>query len=167
MLQSGVTRRLVLTAMVGTLAFAVVPAAFAAGKTRNDLNLDKAGVAVHGYDPVAYFTMGKPVKGDAAISASHDGATYYFSSTANRQLFQKSPTKYKPAFGGFCAIGASLGKKFDGRPDLWKIVDGQLYLNVAPGPHKRWLSEIPSRIKEANANWPKIKDQPAAKVNAQ
>lgn len=154
------TTALALTLLAG-------PAALAQSSKRLDLNLDKKGVAIHGYDPVAYFTVGKPVKGNPSINARQDDATYYFSSAANKQAFLKSPGKYKPAYGGYCAIGASFGKKFDGRPDLWKIVDGRLYLNVAPGPHKRWLSEIPSRIKAANANWPKIKDLPTAQVNGQ
>lgn len=151
-----------------SLALAAAPAAaLAQASPRHDLNLDKNGVAVHGYDPVAYFTAGKPVKGKASISARHDGATYYFSSETNRSAFLKDPAKYKPAYGGWCAIGASFGKKFDGNPQLWKIVDGKLYLNVAPGPHKRWLEDPKGRIKAANASWPKIKSLPAAKVNAQ
>lgn len=159
-------RRFGLSAGLLAAALVVSGPVSAQSSKRLDLNLNKAGVAIHGYDPVAYFTVGKPVKGSAAIAAKHDGATYHFSSAANKQAFLKAPAKYKPAYGGYCAIGASFGKKFDGRPDLWKIVDGRLYLNVAPGPHKRWLSETKERISIANANWPKIKSVPTAVLNA-
>ena len=161
------TRRAAIASAGLLLALAAAPAALAQSAPRHDLNLDKNGVAVHGYDPVAYFTVGKPVKGKQSIAAKHGGATYHFSSDANRQAFLKTPAKYKPAYGGWCAIGTSLNKKFDGKPDLWKIVDGRLYLNVAPGPHKRWLAETAARIKTANANWPKIKDVAPNVLNKQ
>lgn len=134
-------------------AFAYDPASTAS------INVDKSGLAIRGYDPVAYFTAGKPTKGDAKISAKHDGATYHFASAANRDAFLKEPAKFAPQYGGFCAMGAALDKKFDGDPNLWKIVDGKLYLNVAEAPQKRWLSDIPGHLKQANQNWPKIKDK--------
>ncbi len=121
------------------------------------INVDNADIALHGYDPVAYFTAGKPTTGDKQFSAKYDGATYYFASAANRSEFEKNPAKYAPAFGGFCAMGAALGKKLDGDPAYWRIVDGKLYLNVGAPAQKRWLEDIPGNLTKANANWPQIR----------
>lgn len=123
------------------------------------INVDAAGVAIHGYDPVAYFTVGKPTPGNAQFTAKHDGATYRFATAANRDAFLKEPAKYAPAFGGFCAMGAVLEKKLDGDPKLWRIVDGKLYLNVGEPAQKRWLEDVPGNIKKAETNWPRIKDK--------
>lgn len=123
------------------------------------VNIDAAGVAIRGYDPVAYFTVGKPTPGNAQFTAQHDGATYRFASAANRDAFLKAPAKYAPAFGGFCAMGAVFEKKLDGDPDLWRIVDGKLYLNVGEPAQKRWLENVPGNIKQAESNWTKIKDK--------
>ncbi len=120
------------------------------------VNVDKSGLAIRGYDPVAYFTVGKPTKGEAGFSAKHDGATYRFASAANRDAFVKDPAKYVPAFGGFCAMGAVFEKKLDGDPGLWRIVDGKLYLNVGEPAQKRWLEDIPGNITKAGRNWPNI-----------
>lgn len=123
------------------------------------LNLDKAGVALRGYDPVAYFTVGTPTKGLAQFSAGHDGAVFHFASAANRDAFAKEPAKYAPAFGGFCAMGAALDKKLDGDPNVWKIVGGKLYLNVGAPAQKRWQEDIPGNISKAEQKWPKIRDK--------
>src|SRR5439155_25920917 len=79
-------------------------------ETRTLLNLDKTGVAIQGYDPVAFFADHKPVKGKAELSARHNGAKYYFVSKENRQSFVTDPAKYQPAFGGYCAYGLSRNK---------------------------------------------------------
>ncbi|MDZ4365424.1 MAG: YHS domain-containing (seleno)protein [Afipia sp.] len=123
------------------------------------VNIDTAGLAIRGYDPVAYFTVGKPTPGNAQFTAQHDGATYRFASAANRDAFVKEPAKYAPAFGGFCAMGAVFEKKLDGDPNLWRIVDGKLYLNVGEPAQKRWLEDVPGNIGKAQTNWTKIKDK--------
>jgi YHS domain-containing protein len=74
------------------------------------VNIDKNGLALQGYDPVAYFTDGKPVKGSPEFTAIHKGSTYQFASTEHKQLFEKSPAKYEPQFGGFCGYAASINK---------------------------------------------------------
>ena len=150
---------------VGLLtATAIVPNtslhAFAYDETsKSAINIDKAGLAIRGYDPVAYFTVGKPTKGESRFSAKHEGATYYFATAANRDAFQKEPAKYAPAFGGFCAMGAVFDKKLDGDPELWRIVDGKLYLNVGAPAQKRWLEDVPGNISKAGQNWTRIKDK--------
>ena len=122
------------------------------------LNLDADGVAVKGYDVISYFTDGKPMKGDKMHKAMHDGATYYFSSAANKEKFEKSPASYIPAYGGWCAIGTANGLKVDIQPKNWKIVDDTLYLNTTPGAHKYWLKSIPKFVKLADKKWPEIKN---------
>lgn len=123
------------------------------------VNVDASGLALRGYDPVAYFAAGKPTPGDPSLTATHDGATYRFATSANREAFLKEPAKYAPAYGGFCAYGASVDHKADGDPNIWKIVDGKLYLNVTPRAADYWQKDIPGNISKANSNWENIKDK--------
>lgn len=120
------------------------------------VNVDVAGIALRGYDPVAYFTIGKPTPGDKQFTATYDGAQYLFASAANRDAFVAEPAKFAPAYGGFCAMGAVFGKKLDTDPTLWRVVDGKLYLNVGEPAQKRWLEDVPGNITKANENWPSI-----------
>ena len=144
----------------GTLATAavfatMVTSAFAVGP---DINATTTGLALRGVDPVSYFKAGEPQDGDISITAQHNGATYRFTSEANRDAFQQNPTKYAPQYGGFCAFGTAMGVKVDGDPDLWKIVDGKLYLNLSQDIQNRWNKDVPGFITTANGNWSKIKD---------
>ncbi len=113
--------------------------------------------AVQGYDVVSYQTGKRPVRGNGNFVAIHDGATYQFSSADNQEAFENNPEKYIPAYGGYCAFGASVGKKFIGDPEVWRIVDGKLYLNLDTGIQSEWLKDVPGRIKTADANWRNIK----------
>ena len=123
------------------------------------INVAEDAVILHGHDAVAYFTSGKPVQGDTKFSASYGGATYRFASDANRKAFQANPTAYAPQYGGFCAMGAALGKKLDVDPTQFKVVDGKLYLNVNADVFKKWSENVPGNIATADANWPAIKDK--------
>jgi len=156
-------RCLQLTLGAGVIAMAISalpPASFAHDEnSKAAINVDAAGVAQRGYDPVAYFTAGKPTVGEKQFSAKHEGVTYYFASAANRSEFEKNPAKYAPALGGFCAMGAALGKKLDGDPAYWRVVDRKLYLNVGAPAQKRWLEDIPGNLSKTNANWPQIRDK--------
>ncbi|MEH6726530.1 MAG: YHS domain-containing (seleno)protein [Hyphomicrobiales bacterium] len=114
------------------------------------------GVAVAGYDPVAYFTMGKPVKGSAEHSLMHEGAEWRFSSADNKALFEANPAKYAPQYGGYCAYAVSQGYTAKGEPDVWKIVDDRLYLNFNRGVQRRWEKDVPSHISKADGNWPNV-----------
>jgi YHS domain-containing protein len=129
-----------------------------------ELNATITGLALRGYDPVAYFTDGKPVLGDFTITAQHDGATYRFASEDHKALFLKDPAKYLPEFGGFCAFGTAKGVKVDGDPTVWKIVDNKLYLNLAPAVATRWDQDIAGNIKTANEKWSSIKDKPPSEL---
>lgn len=134
--------------------------AYAYDETSHSLNnVDATGVGLHGYDPVSYFTVGKPTAGSEKFQATYDGVRYRFSSAENRDAFTKEPAKYVPAYGGFCAMGASLGKKFDGDPNYWKIVNGKLYVNVNADVDKHWKEDVPANISKGDQNWPAIKDK--------
>ncbi len=115
-----------------------------------------SSTAVGGYDPVAYFTENKPVKGNSNISTDYKGAKWYFSSTANRDKFVASPAQYEPQYGGYCAWAVSQGNTASGDPLYWKIVNNKLYLNYDADVQKKWETNIPDFIQKANANWPKV-----------
>jgi len=123
------------------------------------------GLAVHGFDVVAYFNEAKPVQGDAKFAVVHEEATYRFVSQANLDAFKANPDKYEPAYGGYCAYGVSVGAKFDGDPRYWKIVDSKLYLNLDADIQKAWLEDVPGAIKKAEANWPDLADKLPSEIN--
>jgi YHS domain-containing protein len=113
-------------------------------------------VAIKGYDPVAYFTAGKPVKGDSGFEYKWMNATWRFASAAHRDAFAKEPQKYAPQYGGYCAYGVSQGHAVGIDPDAWKIVGGKLYLNYSKDVQKLWFADIPGFIEKADRNWPKL-----------
>lgn len=114
--------------------------------------------AIRGYDPVAYFTTGKPVKGDQHLVVHWMDANWYFSSKENLNSFSKSPDKYAPQYGGYCAYGMSEGHKAPTDPNAWTIVDGKLYLNYSLKVKESWKKDQMQRIEQANKNWPQVKD---------
>ena len=109
---------------------------------------------VGGYDVVAYHTAGAPTMGSSEFAAEYQGATWFFSSAENRDLFEANPAQYAPAYGGWCSAGASKGKKVPTLPDLWAIVDGQLYLNSSPAAHNDlFLADTETVISKGESNW--------------
>lgn len=112
-----------------------------------------------GYDPVAYFTDGKPVKGNGYHVTVYEGVTYAFASDAHKEAFEANPEKYVPAYGGYCAYGVAVGKKFVADPEVWKIVDGKLYVNLDRDIQRKWETDVPGHIQTADANWLRIKDK--------
>ncbi|MEQ9617696.1 MAG: YHS domain-containing (seleno)protein, partial [Deltaproteobacteria bacterium] len=112
-----------------------------------------------GYDLVSYHTEGKPVRGDGNNLVVYEGVTYLFANEENKNAFEKNPEKYLPAYGGWCAFGVSVNKKFVGDPEVWKIVDGKLYLNLDRNIQKMWFEDIPGNIAKADKNWEQIKDK--------
>ena len=150
------------------LLAALTPVGAAAAE--DELNVSKGatlsgpGLAVHGYDVVAFFTEAKPVFGTDAHAFAHNGGTYRFASQTNLDAFKANPSKYEPAYGGFCAYGAALGKKFDGDPRFWKIVDGKLYLNLNGDIQAEWSKDIAGNIAKADTNWGRIRRLAVAKL---
>ncbi|MBB1486091.1 YHS domain-containing (seleno)protein [Oceanospirillum sediminis] len=131
----------------------------------SSINLNNNDVAIHGYDPVAYFTSNQAVEGTPEYTANHDGAIYHFSSAENRDRFKADPGHYAPQFGGYCAMGVALNKKFDIDPQAFRIVDNKLYLNLNKDVQKRWLTDTSGHIKSADRIWSGIEALPVAVVN--
>jgi YHS domain-containing protein len=121
-----------------------------------NVNRSWRGLAVKGYDVVAYFTDGAPVQGDAAFEHVHEGATYRFASAAHRDAFAQSPARYLPQFGGYCAYAVSRNYTADIDPTAWRIVDGRLYLNYSAGAQAKWNEDVSGNITKGNANWPAL-----------
>lgn len=118
------------------------------------VNHNRGGMAIRGYDPVAYFTDSKPVKGNAAFNYAWRGAAWQFASAEHRTLFAGDPEKYAPQYGGYCAYGVSEGHTVDIDPDAWKIIGGKLYLNYSQSVQRQFLKEPEARIRKADQNWP-------------
>lgn len=113
-------------------------------------------LAVGGYDPVAYFTDGRPVRGSAAHRITHNGYEYRFASAEHLTAFRANPSRYLPQYGGYCAWAVSQGYTAAGNPNNWRIVDGRLYLNYNSEIQQRWERDIPGFIRSANQNWPGV-----------
>jgi len=112
--------------------------------------------ALSGYDPVAYFTEAKPVKGKRAYTMEYQGADWYFASQMNLDTFKSDPEKYVPQYGGYCAYAVGIGQTASGDPDHWDIVDGKLYINYDANTQNLWKKDIPGYIKTADENWPNV-----------
>ena len=112
-----------------------------------------------GFDPVAYFTDGKPVRGKHTIAARHEGRTYYFASAAHRDAFATSPGKYEPQYGGFCSDGAAYAVKLGSDPTQFEIRDGRLFIFGDILGHEMWLLDERDNIRHADEEWPKIADE--------
>jgi YHS domain-containing protein len=115
-----------------------------------------SNVAVSGYDPVAYFTLQKPVKGDAKFTTIYNGAEWRFVSTEHRDKFVANPTRYAPQYGGYCAWAVSQGYTASADPLRWKIVNDKLYLNYDAHVQKKWEMSVPEFIQAGDKNWPKV-----------
>jgi len=129
-----------------------------------DMNADANDLAIKGYDPVSYFTMSTPKMGSASYTATYKGGIYQFSSEKNRDMFKASPAKYAPQYGGYCAFGVAMEKKFDTDPLAWKIVDNKLYLNLNKDVQTKWLTDVPGYLDLSNDNWGDIKNVAAGEL---
>jgi YHS domain-containing protein len=117
---------------------------------------ERDGVALRGYDPVSYFTEGKPQTGLPAHTYVYKGSKFQFASADNQRLFADNPDKYAPQFGGFCAYGTAQGYKVSTQPDAFAVVDGKLYLNYNREVVKIWQQDVPGNIARAERNWPEV-----------
>ncbi len=133
--------------------------------------VDGSGYAASGYDVVAYFdkeqapvgqSQPAPTPGKASITAEHNGAKFAFATEENRDRFLADPNKYAPQYDGHCAFGVAKGGKVPADPQLWRIVDGKLYLNLQKSVAEMWEEDIPGFITAANGNWPGIEDDAAS-----
>lgn len=114
------------------------------------------GIAIQGYDAVAYHTRQEAVKGDRAFTHQWRGVTWQFASAEHRDAFAKAPEKFIPEFGGFCAYGVSRGYAVDIDPNAFAIVDGRLYLNYSKSVQRTWNQDRAGYIQKARGHWPKV-----------
>ena len=142
-----------------TLALFAAPLAASAA---TDFQHSTPGVS--GYDVVSYQTGEKPLRGNGNHIATHEGVTYLFINEENRKRFERNPSKYVPAYGGYCAYGVSVGKKFVGDPDVWRVVRGRLYLNLDTKIQEQWAKDVRGNIKKADTNWGDIQDADPASL---
>lgn len=135
------------TLRIAALLIASATASFAAQATDYDLP------AVGGYDLVSYHQDSGPVRGTGFQAAAHEGVTYLFANEANKATFEANPSKYLPAYNGYCAFGMALGKKFNTDPTVYEVVNGKLYLNLDGDIQKKWAADKSANIEKANSNW--------------
>ena len=133
------------------------PLVLAAAQHGGSVNKGEDGVAVKGYDVVAYFDQKKPIKGDPKYSYEYNGAKYNFVSSGHLAVFAKSPEAYLPQYGGYCAVGTSMGHKADIDPESWAVIDNKLYLNSSKGAQKLFDKDPNAAIKRADQNWAKLR----------
>lgn len=120
---------------------------------KNSLFGGRTDTAINGYDPVAYFTVGKPVKGQDGLATEWMGAKWKFSSQANLDLFKANPEKYAPQYGGYCAYGVTQGALVKIEPDQFTVRDGKLYLNYDADVQAKWLKDPVGYIKDADTKF--------------
>ena len=120
------------------------------------VNLDKQGLALQGYDPVAFFTDQKPVKGTADLQSTYHGGTYWFASAEHKASFDANPQKYEPAFGGYCAYGVSKGHLAPVDVNAFQIVDGRLLMQYSNGTRDGFNEDQKGNLAKADATWPKL-----------
>jgi len=120
------------------------------------VNVTAEGVAIKGYDPVAYFTEQMPVKGSADFEYLWSGAKWRFATAEHRDLFKAYPEKYAPKYGGYCAYAVSKGKIVDIDPEAWTVFEHRLYLNVSKDVRSLWEKDREEYIRKADANWPRM-----------
>ncbi len=123
-------------------------------QTKTLFNLDKSGLAIQGYDSVAFFTDNKPIQGKPEFKSAFGGATYQFASAEHKALFEKDPGKYAPAFGGYCAYGVSRNKLVEIDVDAFQIVDGRLLLQYSKGVRNDFNKDQKGNLAKAEHNWP-------------
>ncbi len=120
-------------------------------------------LAVDGYDPVAYFTLGEATKGAAEHELEWNGAVWRFANAENKAAFESEPERYAPQYGGWCAWAAAGDYLARGDARHWKIVDDKLYLNYNAGIKRKWEKDVPGNIEKADVNWPDLKAEAAEK----
>ena len=122
------------------------------------LNLEN-GVAIQGYDPVAFVADKRPVKGNAQFQSEYRNAKYCFASAEHKAAFDKEPAKYEPQFGGYCAYGASRGKTVPIKIETWEILNGRLLLQYDLEVKSKFDKDPQGTLKKADENWPGLVDK--------
>ena len=149
------SRRGVLALGVTALLFSTAARAAepAINTLKNSLFGGRTDTAINGYDPVSYFTVGKPTKGQDGLATEWMGAKWKFASQANLDLFKSNPEKYAPQYGGYCAYGVTQGSLVKVEPEQFTLRDGKLYLNYDADVQAKWLKDPAGYIKDADAKF--------------
>jgi YHS domain-containing protein len=135
-------------------AFLALAALSTMASAKELLNVDGNRVAIQGYDPVAFFTDSRPVKGNPQFQSEYHGAKYYFASSEHKAAFDKEPAKYEPQFGGYCAYGVSQGHKAPVEIEAWQIVNGRLLMQYDLDIKSKFNQDQQGTLKKADENWP-------------
>ena len=138
------------------LALAAAAGLATAAPAKELLNLDRNGVAIQGYDPVAFFTDAKPVRGRPDLASTLRGATYRFASPEHKAAFEREPETYAPAFGGFCAYGVSRERLVDVDVDAFQIVNGRLLLQYSTSIRDDFNEDTAGNLARADRSWPAL-----------
>ncbi len=138
------------------LAASLVSATAASAREAEVYTGTFSSLAVGGYDAVAYFKAGRPVQGNGQFETKYKGATWRFASKENLDAFVANPVAFAPQYGGYCAWAVSQGYTASGDPNVWKIVNGKLYLNYDQSVQAKWEKDIPGFIAKADKNWPGV-----------
>jgi hypothetical protein len=154
---SSIAQNEIMMKLLFSLAFLINSAVFSFAQT--DYYINKEGLAINGYDPVAYFMDERPVKGSGQFSFSWQQGEWRFKDQANLDAFKLNPEKYAPQFGGYCAYGVSEDHKSPTEPDTFTIVDGKLYLNYSMKVRQLWIKDRDNHIVKAEGNWVKLKEK--------
>lgn len=141
------------------IAVLMLSAVSSFAQTKHLLNLDRKGVALQGYDPVAFFTDSRPVKGNPQFESDYKSAKYQFASADHKALFDKEPAKYEPQFGGFCSYAASQGHNAPIKIEAWQIVDGRLLMQYDLDVKSEFNKDQPGNLRKADQKWPGIVDK--------
>ena len=140
------------TSLALLAVFAVVPVVEAI----DPIHSNRQGLAIQGYDPVAYFAQQRALPGDERWSYEWNGATWRFASQSHLETFVEDPERYAPQYGGYCAYAVSKGSTAKIDPEAWAVVEGKLYLNYNSKIQKKWNADIPGYIARADQNWPRL-----------
>ena len=140
-----------LKSVFAAVALSVIALASDAGEF-NESN----GVAIKGYDPVAFFKDNKPVLGKQDLRFEYKGSTFVFANAENRAAFVASPEKFSPQYGGYCAFGTARGYKADIDPATFTVIDGRLYLNYNTQVQREWMADSARFIRQADERWPTV-----------
>ncbi len=128
----------------------------AAARADTPIFSEADGIAIGGYDTVAFFEVGRPTRGETGFAVMWKGVTWLFVSDANRQMFESNPRAYAPQYGGYCAFAVSNGYLMNGDPSAWEIVDDRLYLTFSPAVHRVWNRDRDAHIQSGNTNRPVV-----------
>lgn len=150
--------------LVGCRTQSTLVAPSASPAQRVLVNRDNAGLAIQGYDPVAYFTDSRPVEGRPEFTSTYMGATYRFTSTDHKSAFDRDPARYAPAYGGYCGYAASINRLSPTDPHYWQIIDGRLILQHNQKALDAWNKDVPANVAKADTNWPGLVDRNATPV---